>query len=342
VTPLPLPEFSGPRVRANSVAAGLATLNSRIDRGSRRRGPYPTGFQPLDGVLGGGLEPGGLTVVGGAPARGKTIVTLQWARRAAIDGARSIYVCYEHLERVLLARLLSIEVGEIVEERGIDDAVRLDLLRSRIRALAGGQCGVVDLSSSDELLAEAVEITFAYSDRLLLVTQPSRATGDPFLELVTEHGADRTVLFVDHLAKVDPRPSPTSVAQHPRRAAEDLKDLAIDTGIAVVAIAVADGPGLSARRLTMQHLGGSTATAYEADAIVVLNEKLTTVSRSHLAFDTTRHEEFRSHTVFSVEKNRSGESGADLEFRKDFAFYRFRPTGRFVAERLWQDGGIED
>ena len=51
---------------------------------------------------------------------------------------------------------------------------------------------------------------------------------------------------------------------------------------------------------------------------MVLNEKLTTVSRSHLAFDTTRHEDFRQHTIFSVEKNRSGQAGVDLEFQKDF------------------------
>jgi replicative DNA helicase len=340
---LPLASLQGQTRGPTTMAAGLAALHSQISTGSGRPGPYRTGFQPLDSVLGGGLEPGGLTVLGGAPGRGKTIAALQWARQAAIDGARSIYVCFEHLERTLLARLLAIEVGELVDEREVMDAVRLDLLRNRLKALAAGQCGLVDVAGSDELLAEAVELTFAYSDRLVLVSQPSRAAGvNPFVELVAEHGRDRTVLYVDYLQKVDVLAGSSSDEDQVRQAAEDLKDLAIDTGIPVVAIAAADRLGLAARRLSMHHLRGSTATAYEADAIVVLNEKLSTVSRSHLAFDTTRHEDFRQRTIFSVEKNRSGESGADLEFKKDFSFFRFDPHGRFVSERLWQEGGVED
>ena len=66
------------------------------------------------------------------------------------------------------------------------------------------------------------------------------------------------------------------------------------------------------------------------------------MSRSHLAFDTTRHEDFRQHTIFSVEKNRSGQANVDLEFKKDFTHFRFKPNGRFVSERLWREGGVED
>ena len=46
--------------------------------------------------------------------------------------------------------------------------------------------------------------------------------------------------------------------------------------------------------------------------------------------------------VFSVEKNRNGPSDVELEFRKDFANFRFDPAGRWVAERLWHEGSIED
>jgi len=125
------------------------------------------------------------------------------------------------------------------------------------------------------------------------------------------------------------------------RVIEGLKELALEQDIGVVAVAAADQEGLSARRLHLHHFRGSTALAYEADAVVVLNEKLAVVSRAHAAYAPTRLEEFRSQVVFSVEKNRNGVAGIDLEFTKDFTHYRFDPNGTWVADRLWTEGSIE-
>ena len=122
---------------------------------------------------------------------------------------------------------------------------------------------------------------------------------------------------------------------------ESLKQLALDQKLVVVAIAAADQAGLDARRLHLRHFRGSTALAYEADAVVVLNEKLAVVSRAHLAYSPTRAEEFHRQVVFSVEKNRNGSPDINLEFEKDFAHYRFHPRGRWVAERLWTEGSVE-
>ena len=125
------------------------------------------------------------------------------------------------------------------------------------------------------------------------------------------------------------------------RVIEGLKELALDQKVVVVAIAAADQGGLDARRLHLRHFRGSTALAYEADAIVVLNEKLAVVSRAHVAHSPNRAEEFHRQIVFSVEKNRNGTPDVHLEFEKDFAHYRFDPRGRWVAERLWTEGSIE-
>ena len=73
----------------------------------------------------------------------------------------------------------------------------------------------------------------------------------------------------------------------------------------------------------------------------MLNEKLAVVSRAHFVHSPTRAEEFHRHVVFSVEKNRNGTPDVNLEFEKDFAHYRFHPRGRWVAERLWTEGSIE-
>ena len=55
----------------------------------------PTGIGELDRVLGGGLVPGSLILVGGEPGIGKSTLTLQVADRLARDGARLLYVSGE-------------------------------------------------------------------------------------------------------------------------------------------------------------------------------------------------------------------------------------------------------
>jgi hypothetical protein len=46
--------------------------------------------------------------------------------------------------------------------------------------------------------------------------------------------------------------------------------------------------------------------------------------------------------VFSIEKNRGGPNLIDLEFRKDFAHFRFEPDGGVVAEKLVSERIDED
>ena len=102
--------------------------------------------------------------------------------------------------------------------------------------------------------------------------------------------------------------------------------------VPVVALAASDREGLVSRRLRLHHLRGSTALAHESDVAILMNEKAVSVSKSHLAFDPVRAEQFKRWVVFSVEKNREGTPNMNLEFRKDLANYRFDPDGGFVAE----------
>ena len=50
--------------------------------------PIPTGFDPLDGLIGGGLRKTELVLLGGAQGIGKTIATLQMARNVAAELVR--------------------------------------------------------------------------------------------------------------------------------------------------------------------------------------------------------------------------------------------------------------
>ena len=64
-----------------------------------------TGISELDRVLGGGLVPGSLVLVGGDPGIGKSTLLLQACDRAATGGARVLYVTGEESPRQTKMRL---------------------------------------------------------------------------------------------------------------------------------------------------------------------------------------------------------------------------------------------
>jgi replicative DNA helicase len=328
-----------PARSALDTLADLTETELRIPRPT----PFATGFHPLDEVLSGGVRAGDLLLLGGKPGQGKTIAALQWARHVARTGHTAVYACYEHDEVTLLTRLLACELGEAARATGCDDELRLDELREALRAVATGIRSVREVLDSDPLLLDAEQRLGDYASRLVLVrASGTRTDVESLSALVDEFGDDQTMLVVDYIQKVPVHPEPSEEAERVKRVAEALKELALGRQLAIVAIAAADRQGLTSRRLRLHHFRGSTALAYEADAALVLNDKLSVVSKAHLAYDTTRADEFRRRVVCTVEKNRNGAADVDLEFVKDFANYRFDPEGRWVVERLWQEGTNEE
>ena len=102
----------------------LNEANERVVRGDLvDYVPLPTGFDPLDGFIGGGLRKTELVLLGGAQGIGKTIATLQIARNIAMRPDQYVfYLSYEHTETHLMHRLLcleSVNPPEIDLSRGI-------------------------------------------------------------------------------------------------------------------------------------------------------------------------------------------------------------------------------
>src|SRR5215831_4535708 len=64
------------------VLAAVDNELAIVSAGSFRS--VPTGFLPLDDVLGGGLHPGDLIFIAGGPGTGKTTMSLQIARNLAV------------------------------------------------------------------------------------------------------------------------------------------------------------------------------------------------------------------------------------------------------------------
>lgn len=71
---------------------------------------YPTGSHELDGVLGGGIVPASLILVGGDPGIGKSTLLLQVCRNLAADGRQVLYISGE--ESLGQIRLRAERMGE--------------------------------------------------------------------------------------------------------------------------------------------------------------------------------------------------------------------------------------
>ncbi|MGI9602783.1 MAG: DnaB-like helicase C-terminal domain-containing protein [Acidimicrobiales bacterium] len=285
-----------------------------------------TGFDPLDDVLEGGFRPEELVVLGGRPGVGKTITLVQWARHMAQSGTNVVLAHYEHSELALLCQLMLIEVGERVSDSSGSIAAR-----NAIAEILAGRATWADVVAPDELLSTAAEALADYAPRVqVLSAEGLRGGMQPLIDSV-EGDSGANVLVVDHLHKVDPhRASAVTVI-------EGLKRLAVERGITVLAAAMLDTSSVAARRLRMSHLEEAAPVGHEADLVLMLNDKLPAVSRAHSAYDSLRADTFRNQVLLSVEKNRRGQAGVDLEFNRDYAHRRVDPRGGFVSELLVDD-----
>ena len=71
---------------------------------TEERSPTPTGVGEVDRVLGGGLVPGSVTVIGGAPGMGKSTLLLQVAAAVAASGRTALYSSSEESRVQVRAR----------------------------------------------------------------------------------------------------------------------------------------------------------------------------------------------------------------------------------------------
>ena len=328
----------------DSLRAVMADMETEVALGEATRlRPMPTGFNPLDDILGGGLRPGELLMLGGAAGVGKTIWSLQVARNIvkADKGNSALYICYEHDRSHLLSRLLCLESAEL-SPRG--DALNLRKLAEMALPVTGntqnaGNAGVISQLSRSARHAPVVDALASYADRLIL----AKASGDhsnlglvtAWVEGVLEGGANRLVVVVDYLQKIPvDRSALTPETEVTTYLTQGLKELAMSHGVAVIAIAASDRMGLKAKRMRLSDLRGSSALQYEADIGLILNNKHAIVSREHMIYNPTAAEAMRGWVVMSVEKNRSGRNAVDMEYQLDAAHFRMLQDGGFVRERL--------
>jgi replicative DNA helicase len=308
--------------------------------------PVPLGLAPLDRMLGGGLRPGELMLIGGAQGTGKTTMALQMARNIAASGqAYVLYVNFEHDDADMLNRLIAMEsvLPHLPNTKPSTGAVKIQDVRAEvIRSWASsGDNQQVDLAASPKLRG-AIERIARYGNNLYLLRGSQTAsTVENLRELIDVHrrksGERRMVLIVDYLQKVPQLPEPPTESEKVTYVVNGLKDIALTEKVPTIAIVAADKEGLKAARLRNHHLRGSSAINYEADMILILNEKYQIVAKVNIEFNPYQAQRFRDWVVVSVEKNRSGADNIDIEYHKHFDFSCFDPTGRPVQEKLIEE-----
>lgn len=337
----------------HSLAEALARVE--VETAAPERGlqlPLALGFSPLDELLNGGLRPGELMIIGGAAGVGKTIFGLQLARNVALRQVASahqsgthlggaMYVCFEHDQAHLTQRLLCLESAEL---RQGEDALTMAKL-AKLAAAAGGSSGagvgLIGLLRRDPKYGAAVQALERYAERLYLVKASGRHStldriADAAITLARKSPA--SLLVVDYLQKIPVN----SAALEPETEAttfltQGLKDLALETGLRIVAIAALDRDGLQHKRVRLADLRGSSALQYEADVGLIFNNKYDIVSREHPVYNERQAPDLQRWLVMTVEKNRAGRARVDMEYALDAAHFRLVSRGGYVRERLIDD-----
>jgi replicative DNA helicase len=355
--PRPMPTASGrggahlPR----TLTQVLNEANDRVVRGDLvDYVPLPTGFDPLDGFIGGGLRKTELVLLGGPQGIGKTIATLQIARNIALRPDQYVfYLSYEHSETHLLHRLLcmeSVNPPEIDLSRGLKlrDLYQI-IVAQRAKEFMGkdgGQGSLQAILRDNPRTAPSLQRIARYADRMILVKASPAVTTLRAIKEMTARLCDVTggnvAVFVDYLQKIAVHPErPRDENDKVTIIVEGLKDIAMSLDVPVWSIVASDRDGLKSKRIHLYHLRGSSALDYESDIAIIMNNKYQIMSKDHVAFNPYTAKQFRDWVVFTVEKNRAGRAMQDMEFQLHGQHFGFDPRGQKVQQQLIDDKVIE-
>jgi DNA repair protein RadA/Sms len=111
----------------------------------------PSGIDELDRVLGGGIVPGSLVLIGGAPGIGKSTIVMQMADKLGRNGTKVLYVSGEESERQIKMR---------GERLGVEAANLFLLPETNLQAILGE----TEKLRPDFVIVDSIQTVF--SDRI--------------------------------------------------------------------------------------------------------------------------------------------------------------------------------
>lgn len=245
------------------IPAALEELSKPIQPGR------PTGFTDLDKVLGGGLHPGTVTIIGARPGVGKSILVLQIAAAIASMGHGALMHSLEMSRSELMNRFFAAEAG--VE----------------LTALHEHRLSEDDWRRVLEVQERAKSWPLAVSDapRIGITGISSRARD----RSRTARGL--AMLAVDYLQLVTPSDPRAPREQQVASISRGLKLLSRELNIPVLAAAQVNrgSEARSDKRPTLVDLRESGAIEADADTVILLYENPEHVGELELIVAKNRH-----------------------------------------------------
>lgn len=177
---------AGPARAAVRTGAGMepARLSEVVMDDEERIG---TGMEELDRVLGGGIVPGSLTLVGGDPGIGKSTLLLQVCQKLVNNGHKVLYISGE--ESLKQIKIRAERIGEFNDDLLLLCETNLNIIEEAIRHI---KPDTVVIDSIQTMYSE--EISAAPGS----VSQVREATG-VFLQLAK--GMNVSIFIVGHVTK---------------------------------------------------------------------------------------------------------------------------------------------
>ncbi len=213
----------------------------RVESGA---GAVPTGFAPLDAILGGGMLRSGLYILAARPGMGKTTAALQFADSIAANVGPVLFVSLEmsleQIEGKRIARVSGIPSDEIL----LGNGKNLDYRKIR--------------SAAEELKNLPLHISRRPAATVAQIRR--MAKGIPDLQC----------LVVDYLGKIAPGNPRASRYEATTAISGDLKTLAVELGVPVLCLAQLnrENTGRNDKRPQLSDLRDSGAIEQDADGVI--------------------------------------------------------------------------
>jgi len=139
-------------------------------------GARPTGIDELDRVLGGGLVPGSVTLLGGEPGIGKSTLVLQALATMAAAGARCLLVSAE--ESAPQVRMRAGRLGAVPESLLVLDETSLPAVVATIALVRPAVCVVDSIQTvADPAVGSAAGSVTQVRDAAQALTRVAKETG---------------------------------------------------------------------------------------------------------------------------------------------------------------------
>lgn len=258
---------------AKFVPATMDAVAEICSGGRRRNIGVPTGIHSLDHMIGGGLQPGRVTLIGGRTSQGKSALAVTIATQAALAGLRSVYVSME---------MPGTEVGQRILAQMADVPAT---------ALHGGPI-------SPDQLGRLSRAAARLSETQLRIIDDDNSWPSILARLHREIAGGAKIIFLDYLQLIQIPGAKLDQWQVLGRITAEVKALALRAKIPIVVVAQLNREAAKESRPRLHHLRGSGDLEQDADCVVLIYRETGQDGKA-----------VNDNADLMLEKNRSGQTG---------------------------------